>query len=173
MPLVENFAISQNVQTPSVIRLTDTSSGTDAAVTSRRVSLQTADGLYLVPVGNASTQYVTWAIVNSFIDINALNQDYALNIKVDWLNVSNAVLYTKTILTSTSVYSETFAFALAQTESAAPGYLYDQGYLENALKLRLHIDNSINAILYGGNIFISQAQLNAAQRLISNASILY
>src|SRR3990172_265316 len=94
--LTPNFTASQNSGTPSVITLTDSSTGSDVAITQRRAYLLQANGEDLGPTGT-STYYIQWAYANSSIDIDVLSVDTALSITVQWLNVSNTVLYTKTI----------------------------------------------------------------------------
>ena len=46
MPLVPNFTASQYSGTPSVITLTDTSTGSDVTITSRRVYLLQSNGTF-------------------------------------------------------------------------------------------------------------------------------
>ena len=57
--IVANFSASQTPGVPGTILLTDTSTGTDVAVTQRRVYIQTAAGDYLVEEG-VTTEYSPW-----------------------------------------------------------------------------------------------------------------
>jgi hypothetical protein len=82
MPLTPLFTVSQPNAT--TIRITDVSTGADAAITQRRVYLQQADGSYLVPTGTL-TDYIEWNYLDASIDIDVLNTDYALLILVQWL----------------------------------------------------------------------------------------
>lgn len=172
MALTPNFATSQVIGSPSIVVLEDTSTGSDVAITQRRVYLQTAAGTYLVPAGT-STDYIAWSYASATKSIDALSKDYAISITVQWLNVADAVLYTKTILVDLTLYSEQFAFNLCQTESSNPSILQDDNYLMNALRLRLNIDNSQNAVDIGGNIYIAQAALDKANYLIQNQQFFF
>ena len=80
MPLTPNFGASQNSGTPSTISFTDTSTGSDVAITKRRIYLLQANGTYLVPSG-VTTNYVDWALANSSISLDVLSKDSALTVK--------------------------------------------------------------------------------------------
>ena len=88
---VPSFAVSQNLGFPSVIVLTDTSTGTDETISQRNVYLQKADGTFLVPEGT-TTNYIVWSIVLNTISIDVLDKDYALNVMVDYVNIVNTPL---------------------------------------------------------------------------------
>ena len=55
MPLVPNFTASQFSGTPSVLTLTDTSTGSDVTIAKRRIYLLQANGTMLVPAGTLTT----------------------------------------------------------------------------------------------------------------------
>jgi hypothetical protein len=77
MPLTPNFSASQNYGTPSVITLTDTSTGSDGTIAKRRVYMLQANGTYLVPAGT-TTNYVDWSLADTSISLDVLAQDSAL-----------------------------------------------------------------------------------------------
>ena len=54
MPLVPNFTASQFSGTPSIITLTDTSTGSDVTIAKRRVYLLQSNGTFLVPTGTTT-----------------------------------------------------------------------------------------------------------------------
>jgi hypothetical protein len=54
MPFIENFTATQYISVPNLIVITDTSTGTDAAITSRRVYMRKSDGTYLVEEGTTT-----------------------------------------------------------------------------------------------------------------------
>ena len=83
MPLVPNFTASQYSGTPSVITLTDTSTGSDGTIAKRRVYLLQANGTFLVPAGT-TTEYIEWDLVDVSIALDVLSQDSALSITVQW-----------------------------------------------------------------------------------------
>jgi len=166
---VATFSAAQTIGLPSIVTLTDEHVGTDAAVTQRRAFLQTAAGTYLVPDGT-TTDYVQWALASASISIDALPQDYALNITVQWLNVTNDVLYTKTILYDFTMYSETFYYGLTQNQSSYPTIVNDTNYYTNKMILRCSIDEANQAVTYGSDIFSSQSALDRAAYMIANQS---
>lgn len=114
MSYVQGFtvALSSNAAT---LTYTDTSTGTDASIASRRIYMQKFDGTYLVPTGT-STDYVVWALSDGSTKTltSILSQDEALNITVQWLDVSNTVLYSKTVLYNFSGYAKIFFYQLTQ-----------------------------------------------------------
>ncbi len=84
MALVNSFSQSQPVGAPSIITLTDTSTGSDSSITERRVYLRKSDGLFLVPPGT-ETDYIVWDYADATIDIDVLSKDRALLITVEWI----------------------------------------------------------------------------------------
>ena len=91
MPLTPNFSTEQTIGFPSIVTITDDSTGSDVAVTQRRVYLVDSEGEYVVPDGT-TTDYVEWDYAETTLDIDCLTADSALDITVHWLDVSNVVL---------------------------------------------------------------------------------
>lgn len=166
------FTASQTIGSPSIVTLTDAHVGTDSNVTQRRAYLQTAASTYLVPTGT-TTSYVQWALADTSINIDALTKDYALSIKVQWLDVTNVVLYEKIILYDFTMYSETFYYGLTQNQTSSPNIVNDTNYYNNKMILRCNIDEANNAVTYGSDITSSQAALDRATYLITNENIFY
>ena len=102
MALTPNFSASQNYGTPNIITLTDTSTGSDATITKRRIYLLQSNGTYLVPTGT-TTNYIDWDMTNTTtrepltIALNVLTQDTALSITVEWLTAVNVMVVNKSI----------------------------------------------------------------------------
>lgn len=168
MALTVAFSTSQVLGEPSKIYLVDDSTGTDAAVTTRRIYLQKADGTYLVQEGTV-TDYEVWALpLATGKTLDLLDKDYVLSIRVDWLNVSGTVLYTKTVLTLFSLYLKTFFYYLTQQQSASPNLIADTSYFNNKAKLWTYITSAINAVSVGGDQFGAQTALDAGTYMISN-----
>lgn len=172
MPIIPNFTASVNYSTNNILHLEDTSTGTDVAIAKRRVTLQKSDGTYLVTSGTTTT-YMDWSLSFNFIDLNVLDRDYALNITVQWLNSSNTVLYTKTLLFDFTTYSELFYYSLTQYQTANPNIINDTKFYTNKLKLRTCIDEANQAISVGSDIQSSQAALNRAKFFIDNPTIFF
>ena len=172
MALTPLFTTSQTVGLPSIITVTDTSTGSDVLVTQRRVYLIKNDGTYLVPTGT-TTNYIAWAYADASIDIDALDKDYCLNVRVDWLNVSGTVLYTKTVLTLFSLYNKTFYYSLTQFQAANFAVTQDKNYYDNKAKLWTYIISAENAVSIGGDIGNSQLAINSATYLTDNENLFF
>ena len=99
MAIVANFSAAQTPGVPGTILLTDTSTGTDVAVTQRRVYIQTAAGDYLVEEAT-TTEYTPWPDFPSTTTLtltDILSKDFGCRVVVQWLNealcfVSSSVL---------------------------------------------------------------------------------
>jgi hypothetical protein len=155
MALNPNFTATQLLGLPNIIVLTDTSSGSDVDVTSRRAYLRDAYDNPIVPVGT-TTAFIPWAIGDPSINLDVLTKDMALYVKVEWLNASNVVLYTKEVLYGFKGFNEDFAYQL--TGFLANNYkrTADSGYLQNLFLLRTFIDSGNQAIELGGDIAKAQ-----------------
>lgn len=170
MPLVPNFSTSQTAGSPSVINIQDTSTGSDGAVTQRRVYLVDWQGDYVVASGN-SNNYTQWSILDSTIAIDCLSQDTALEITVEWLDINDVVLYDKTELVGFTLYNETFYYSLTQAQAAASTpttILQDTTFLQNKSNLRLFIDSGDQAVVLGYDIVSAQQCYNLASNLTNN-----
>ena len=84
MPFVPSFTATQLYATPTILRIVDTSTGTDNNINDRQIYLRKANGTYLVPTG-VSTNYISWATdYGNVRDIDVLDADYALEINILW-----------------------------------------------------------------------------------------
>ena len=119
MALTPNFTASQTSGTPSVITLTDTSTGSDVTIASRRVYLLQSNGTFLVPAGN-TTDYIEWDLVDTSISIDVLSQDTALSITVQWMSGIQTVVTSKTISFAFTAYNETFYYGCLLYTSPSP-----------------------------------------------------
>ena len=166
--LTPNFDASQVLGASDEIVLDDTSSGSDGDVTSRRVTLRLADGSFLVPDGNESDQYITWALADASITLDVLDTDEAVEITVEWLDNSSDVLYAKTLLFGFTLYNETFDYSLTQKVSGNPMLINDNNWFANKSLLRTHIDSGNKAIAYG-DIYAAQQCYDRASELRTNS----
>lgn len=166
MSFSPNFAASQTIGVPTNVNLEDTSTGSDVAITQRRVYFTNAAGDYVVQAGT-TTDYETWSYSSFTASFNILTEDTALYILVQWLNVSNAVLYSLTQLVDFTMNNETELYTLAANEAAQLQLLQDTDYVMNTLKLRLLVDNANTSVNYN-NIKSSQTNLNQATSLTNN-----
>lgn len=173
--MTENFSASQTIGVPSTIILTDTSTGTfDPAITDRKVYMTDVAGNYITAAGSFTTSTSTdWPVADSTVSIACLNTDMALQIRVDWLDVSNVVLYSKTTLFDFEMYGIMGSFALTQALSSKPNTIQDTNYWNNRIILTVNLDDANNAVSVGNNQFISQAALDRATYMLSNQNLYF
>lgn len=172
MPLVPNFTASQFSGTPSVITLTDTSTGSDGSITSRRVYLLQANGTFLVPAGT-TTDYVVWDLVDTSIDLDVLSQDTALSITVQWMSNTNTVVTSKTISFAFTAYNETFYYGLTESQVANSNLSASTNWYQTKLVLRVEIDSADQAITFASDIYSAQAALNRATYISTNQALFF
>jgi hypothetical protein len=178
MPISPNFTATQSYSTPSVFTLTDTTTGTDTSVTQRRVYLLKATGTYLVPAGTL-TNYILWSITNTTtrapltIDLNVLSEDTALSILVQWLNVSNVVVDSKTISFAFTAFGESFYYGLSQQQVANQSLAASKDWYENKMKLRVELDSAQQAVQFASDIYTAQSALNRATYLANNSNYFF
>ena len=176
MPITANFSTTQSVGAPSVIDFSDTSTGSDVTATQRRIYLVNAQGNYVVPSGTG-TDYVNFPLSEGAdISIDCLAQDSALWITLQYLDINNVVVASKTLLKGFSLYNETFYYSLTQaqaTQSVPPNILQDTMYLQNKSALRVFLDSAANAITYGQDITTAQNMYDAATYLTTNEQMFF
>ncbi len=173
MPLTAaTFSISQTLGSPSIIDLTDTSVGSDAAIVERRVYLTKSSGSTLVPTGTTTT-YIVWDYDDASIAIDALDKDYGISVRVDWINISGTVLYTATVLTTFTMYNAEFEYSLISQEANGDASITNTNWLSGRMKLRLALDDAANAISAASSITNSQAANDRGTYLRENLNLFY
>lgn len=155
MALTVSFSVSQTSGESSVVTITDTSTGSDVAVTQRRVYLRKSDGTFLVPDGT-TTDYVEWDYADSSIDIDCLEKDMALEITCEWLNVSDVVVYDASDTYGLTMYNETFDYGLTTVLASNPLLVNDNSFKQNKSDLRVYIDSGDNAAVRSSDIVSAQ-----------------
>ncbi len=172
MPITPQFTGSQNSGTPNIISFVDTSTGSDSAITQRRIYLLQSNGEYLVPSG-VTTNYIPWAYAQSSISLDVLTQDTALSVLVEWLNVSNVVLYSKTLSFGFTAYNETFYYGLTQDLVANPSLYASQDWFYNKMRLRVYIDSGNQAISFASDIVSAQISYGLATEMQTNQNFYF
>jgi hypothetical protein len=172
MPIVPNFTAAQSSGSPNILTLTDTSTGSDVLITQRRVYILQSNGNYLKPSNN-STDYIVWAYAAQSISLDVLTKDTAVTIIVEWLDVSNAVLYSKTISFGFTAYNETFYYGLTQDLIASPNLYQSQNWVYNKMLLRVYLDSGNQAISFASNINAAQINYDLATNLQINKSYFF
>lgn len=174
MAFAPAFTCAQNIQAPSTLVIVDTSTDSDVAITNRRVYITTANGTYLTEDGEfTAVTYTTWDEPAATLELDILNMDYALNIRVDWCNSSGTVLYTSYNLFCFTLYSNQFYYNLTQLQSTGNLNVNDTVYYTNKEKLKIYIDSANNAVEYASDITGAQQQLNSAAYMIDNQNLYF
>lgn len=155
MALVASFSTSQTEGAPSLINFLDTSTGTDAAVTQRRIYIVLPGGTYLVQTGT-STQYETWSIAFLTKTLDVLSKDRAAQVIVQWLDVSNAVRYEVIANYGFTLFNETFDYQLTQRLTGNPKLIDDNNFFELKSSLRTAIDSGNQCVALANDNFGAQ-----------------
>lgn len=180
MALSVDFSAAQTPGIPGDILLTDTSTGTDVAVTQRRVYIQTAAGDYLVEEGT-TTEYTPWPdfpsttelTLTDILDSSVVDKDVACRVVIQWLNVGNTVLYDKTLYYGFTCYNEDFDYQLTQTVAGNPLLISDNNFWGNKSLLRGYIDSGDNAVIRNSDIAAAQQCYDMATALRINSQYFF
>ena len=167
MAFLQDFTAAQVYGFPNIIRLEDTSTGSDVAIVGRRVYLQKLDGSYLVPEGT-STDFIEWDILDATLLVDILTKDMVLTITVEWIDVSGDVLFTKAKVSLFTLFLKSFFYYLTQQQSANPNLIRDINYFNYKSKLWVYITSAINAVELASDTFNAQSSLDAGSLLVSN-----
>jgi len=178
MAFVANFTATQYISVPNLIVFDDTSTGTDAAITTRKVYLQKSDGTYLVTSGT-TTDYMLWPKSSgNTISYDVLDKDYALTITVEWVSATSTigdyvVLYSKTVDYCFSTYSKIYDVKLSKAQVSSPSLLDGDNWLSTKFALTTYIRAADDAISLGAGIMIAQLSLNKAKFIIDNPKLVF
>lgn len=170
MPYSQNFSVAQTPANPKYVVLTDTSTGTDGNIVSRRIYIQDAFGNYIVPTGT-TTEYIVWSIGTNPISIDVLKKDLAVNIKVQWMDSANGtgqVLYELDNNYCLTEFNKQFLYYLIQLQSSSYNIIQDTRYWDNVGVFWTNVTAAINAVQIGNDIFASQECLDRASYMAEN-----
>lgn len=170
--LTPAFSCAQSAIAPAEILLTDVSTGSDINIVYRRVYVQTSAGVYLVQSGT-TTDYNPWSYADATVLLNLLSTDQACAITVQWLDITNTVLYTLTQEFCFPQYNKQFFYYLIQMQALKPSILQDQNYFASISKYWALIIGAVNAVEIGADIAASQNCLNMATDMKNNQNIYF
>jgi len=173
MPLVPNFAVTQSLGTPNLLEFNDTSTGSDGAVVNRWIYIQQANGTYIVEGSNTTTDYTEVPYVIDPVTLDVLTRDVAVQITVEWLNSSDAVLYTKANVFRFTNFNENFDYALTQNLTANPLLINDNDFFANKSEFRTCIDSGNQAFDLVGDLFSAQQCYDRATNLRINSQYFF
>ena len=172
MAFVPSISVSQLAATPNIVSVTDDSTGSDMAIVSRQIYVQTAAGTYLVPSGT-TTDYTAWALVLTTIPLNILTEDQCVNIVVNWLDVNGATLYTYENQYPLSEYNKQFLVYLVSSQGLTPGIVQDSNYDGNMATFWVNINAGINQVNFARDTAGGQACFNRATYMRLNQSLYF
>lgn len=172
--ITPNFSATQTYGLLGTVTLTDTSTGSDGTLTTRRIYFAKQDGTYLVPTGT-TTSYVVWSYAQSSIAIaGLLDKDYALDITVQWY-AGATLVNTKTILNLFSGVAKSFLYDLTRYAASNQRLLNSNNFFDNKSKLQVLEDDAAQAVTLpsGGDISAAQLCLNMAKEIVDNPSLFH
>jgi hypothetical protein len=171
--LTPNFSSSESIASPNLVTFTDTSTGSDGTITTRRIYIRLANGNWLTTAGESTTSaYESWSYSDSSIQLDLLTQSTTGSVTVEWY-AGSTLTYTKTILMEWDLYDYLFAFELIQSQTATPKIIQDTNYYSNFFMFITNIWSSEAAVTYGDDLYSSQQCLNQNQLLIDNSDFYF
>lgn len=168
--LTPSFTVLQDPTIPSTIVVSDTSGGSDLNITARRVYVQSAYGIFLVPSG-ITTNYIPWTLVDMAIYLDVLTTDTAANIKVEWIDSGGTALYTANSNFCFPQYNKQFYYQLFT--GLVPGITLSTNYSQSLANVWTAISGAINAIEEGNDLLASQNCLNIASYYRTNQALFF
>ena len=169
MAFSADFSATQTPGSPSEITFTDSSTGSDGAIASRRIYIQQRNGDFLVEEGNSEI-YTEWPLpLGTAITINVLTVDVGARVVVEYLNSGNTVLYDKTKYYGFNCFNEDEDYSLTQNVASNPLLMNDNNFWANKNLLQTLIDSGDKAIERAADLNACQQCYNAATELRINA----
>lgn len=154
MALSPSIEVLQSAITPANVTITDNSGGSDVAITQRRVFVSDSEGNYLT--GDGTVNYTEWALADVSITLSILTQDIGANVKTQWLDVGNEVLYEYDNTYPLAKFNKNFFVYLVQLQGLAPSIYQDTNYSSNIAVFWTNIKGGVNAVEEGNNIAAAQ-----------------
>lgn len=178
MSLTQSFSTSQTLGQETKITLTDTSTGTDVTVVSRRVILTDNKGLYYNEdnlFGTTTAVYSTWSDfpTTTTVTLTVLNRDRTFNVRVNWVDIDGNTVVTYLLLREFTLYAKQCYFNLIKAQTAVEKLRENANYYQKLIKLLVSIkeaEDSVDSLI---DISSSQAALNRAKQVVDNPSYFY
>lgn len=169
MPLTPNATITQSLAYPTQLTFTDTSTGSDGTIVTRRVFVITATGKWLTTSGESSTEaYELWPYpIGTPITLAVLSKNTAPSIRIEWWD-SGAKVYEKIIVGTYNLFGYVFGYNLTRDALSDPSVVGVPGYYLNKFTMLTELENSETAISYSSDIYNAQKALDRAQPFIDN-----
>lgn len=168
-----SFVVGQSAETPANVVFTDDSAGSDVLITSRRIYITDSQGNPVVPSGT-STSYILWPLATNPLTVsNLLTTDLAVNIDVQWLDVSNAVLYEEDADYCLAEFNKQFFYYLIQQQALKPGIIQDNAYYTNLCQYWINIIGAIQTVENAADLSGAQNCLNIATNFMNNQNLYF
>lgn len=166
------FSVGQSVTAPSYVVFTDESTGTDAAIVSRRIYVTDSQGNPVVPSGTA-TDYISWPWATNPLSVLLLEEDTAVNVLVQWLDVNGDVLYDSDENYCLDEFNTQNFIYLIQNQGLTPGVVQDTNYFSNMSLYWVNIIGAQIMVEDADDIAGSQNCLNRATNMLNNQSMYF
>jgi hypothetical protein len=147
--------------------VTDTSSGSDGAITDRQILIYKTDNTLLL----AAIDFPLSA--GSSITIAPLTQDVAVTVVLNWNNAGGVALYTFNLIWAFVQYGLLFLQQLTQFQISNPLIINDTGWMNAKFGLFTEIQSALNAINTGQSVFAAQSCILRYQAVISNTNFYF
>jgi hypothetical protein len=170
MPLVPNFSTSQSLATLSNVTFTDTSTGSDGTITTRRITVVLPNGNYLTAAGESTTPaYINWPYAQPSITVSLLSKSKAATVVVEWF--AGAVsTYVKVLISLWDLYDYVYGIGLISDMTSDPDIISDKDWYSNFFKFVTNIWIAESAITYGSDTYSSQRALNVNQSMMTHSN---
>jgi len=164
MPLVPSITIAPTGNGSEIV-VTDTSTGSDGAITDRKIFVYQANNSLL-----GASPYDFPLSAGSSITISPLDKDYAVTVLVQWVDSGGVSLYSANAIGAFVQYALLFAQTLTQTQEANPNIISDQNFMGNKFNLFTEVQSALNAIVNGQSVFSAQTAITRYQKLLNNST---
>jgi len=152
---------------PAAFTITDTSTGSDGAITDRSILLYTSSNSLYVPA-------IDFPLSDgSSITIAPLTSDVALNVVVLWKDSSGNTLYTASQIFAFVQYGLQFLQSLTQTQISNPLVINEQSWINNKFLIFLEIQSALNAINIGQSLYAAQSCILRYTQMITNQNLYF
>lgn len=165
MPLNPSFTVAATANLGQIL-VTDTSTGSDVAITDRVITI-------FDPSNNIFFTVDFPLSAGSSINMAPFTADKAVNVTINWNNSGGASIYNYSVLYAYTQYAEAYFYQLTQQQQANPAFLNDQQYFQNKSKLRTLIDSAVQAVSIGKDIFSANISISLYQILLNNPNLYF
>lgn len=167
------FTATQVLGYPQNVVITSVTTGTDASVVKRRAYISDSAGNFLVPTG-VTTEYNEWVVGTNPETLDILTEDTAVKIVLQWLDVSDNILYDSTqSAVGFVLFNEQFDYTNTQLIAANPKLTGDNGFMASKYLFRTYMDSGNQAITLASDLVNAQLCYDQATEMRINAQYVF